>query len=327
MPLLTPNDDKSNVALSVVILNWNACDYLAECLRSIQRLHWRANIEVVVVDNASRLDESARVVREDFPDVTLIENANNIGFAAGNNVGYKASRGEFILFLNPDTIVHEGAFDVLLDWMSTHPRAGAAGPKMTYPDGRLQASCRAFPSFGAGIFRNTIFGKLWPNNPWSRGYLMEDAAHDEPRQADWISGSALLVRRAALVEIDLPGGAWDETYFMYCEDVDMCYRFKEKGWERWYVPAAHITHVIGASSDWAQGAMIRQHHGSMLRFYFKHYAKGIGLLGAPLAVAGIGVRAAGAVFKLWRKYFKQGLAGTMLKHKIRGRQNDGSNQL
>jgi GT2 family glycosyltransferase len=321
MPLLTPQDfardENLPVDLSVVILNWNARDYLVAALRSILDQQWRFAIEVIVVDNASQLDDSVEIVRRDFPEVLLIANERNLGFAAGNNVGLKATRGRYILFLNPDTIVHEGAFDIMVDWMEAHPRAGACGPKMTYPDGGLQASCRAFPSFGAGIFRNTIFGKLWPNNPWSRGYLMQDASHDEPRQVDWLSGSALLVRCTALDEVAVKSGGWDEEYFMYCEDMDLCYRLKAKGWERWYVPAAHITHRIGASSDWAQGAMIRQHHGSMLRFYFKHYAKGWGVLGAPLAVAGIGVRALAAVFKLWMSYYKHGVAGVMLQRKLR----------
>jgi GT2 family glycosyltransferase len=320
MPLLTPQDFARDaslpVDLSVVILNWNARDYLVAALRSILDQEWRHNIEVIVVDNDSHIDDSAAMVRRDFPEVLLIANPKNIGFAAGNNVGLKAARGRYVLFLNPDTLVHDGAFDILLDWMEAHPRAGAVGPKMTYPNGDLQASCRAFPSFGAGLFRNTIFGKLWPNNPWSRGYLMNDVSHDEPRQADWLSGSAILVRRAALDEITEKSGAWDEDYFMYCEDVDLCYRLKEKNWERWYLPSAHVTHRIGASSDWAQGAMIRQHHGSMLRFYFKHYAKGIGVLGAPLAIAGVAVRAGGAVLKLWKRYFQQGLAGAMLKRKM-----------
>jgi GT2 family glycosyltransferase len=321
MPLLTPQDfirdENLSVDLSVVILNWNARDYLVEALRSILNQSWRFSIEVIVVDNASQLDDSVKTVRRDFPEVLLIANERNIGFSAGNNIGLKAARGRFVLFLNPDTLVHESAFDILLDWMESHPSAGACGPKMTYPNGELQASCRAFPSFGAGIFRNTIFGKLWPNNPWSRGYLMQDTSHDAPRQADWLSGSALLARRQALIEIERKSGVWDEKYFMYCEDVDLCYRLKAQGWERWYVPEAHITHCIGASSDWAQGAMIRQHHGSMLRFYFKHYAKGWGVLGVPLAIVGIGTRALAAVLKLWMQYYKRGVAGIMLKHKLR----------
>jgi GT2 family glycosyltransferase len=322
MPLLAPHQAANcDVDLSVVILNWNARDYLVAALRSILQQQWRHAIELIVVDNFSQLDDSAEVVRRDFPEARLIVTDRNLGFAAGNNIGLRAARGKYILFLNPDTIVHDGAFDILLDWMEAHPRAGACGPKMTYPDGRLQASSRAFPSFGAGLFRNTIFGKLWPSNPWSRSYLMEEARGEQPSQADWLSGSALLARRTALEEIKQKSGdnrgAWDEDYFMYCEDVDLCWRLKAAGWERWYVPAAHITHRIGASSDWAQGAMIRQHHGAMLRFYFKNYAKSAsGVLLAPLAVAGIGARALGAVAKLWWRYVQSGRAGVMLKRKM-----------
>lgn len=318
MPLLAPGEAATQpVDLSVVILNWNARDYLVAALHSIVEQQWRHAIELIVVDNFSQLDDSAETVRRDFPLAQLIVTDENLGFAAGNNIGLQAARGRYVLFLNPDTIVHNGAFDILLDWMETHPRAGACGPRMTYPDGKLQASSRAFPSFGAGLFRNTIFGRLWPNNPWARSYLMEESRGGEPVQADWLSGSALLVRREALNEITDASGAWDENYFMYCEDVDLCWRLKTAGWERWYVPAAHITHRIGASSDWAQGAMIRQHHGSMLRFYFKNYAKSLsGVLLAPLAVAGIGVRALAAVGKLWWRYFESGKAGTMLKRKL-----------
>jgi GT2 family glycosyltransferase len=111
---------------------------------------------------------------------------------------------------------------------------------------------------------------------------------------------------------------WDEKYFMYCEDVDLCYRLQQLGWPRMYVPHAVITHRIGASSDWAQGAMIRRFHASMLRFYFKHYAKGAGMLLAPVAVAGIGARALGAVLKLYYRYFKMGWLGRMINRRLRG---------
>lgn len=321
MPLLVPGAAAQQpVDLSVVILNWNARDFLVAALGSIIKQEWRHAIELIVVDNFSQLDDSAETVRRDFPQAQLIVTEKNLGFSTGNNIGLRAARGRYVLFLNPDTLVHDGALDTLLDWMEAHPRAGAGGPKMTYPDGQLQASSRAFPSFGAGIFRNTIFGRLWPGNPWARSYLMEASRNDQPSQADWLSGSALLVRREALDEITDASGAWDEKYFMYCEDVDLCWRLKARGWERWYIPAAHITHRIGASSDWAQGAMIRQHHGSMLRFYFKNYAKSPGgILLAPLAVAGIGARALAAVGKLWWRYFKNGTAGIMLRRKMKNR--------
>ncbi|HEX8834424.1 MAG TPA: glycosyltransferase family 2 protein [Abditibacteriaceae bacterium] len=303
MPLILPSDYNSPIALSVVILNWNACDFLVEALRSIVSQNWRHDIEVIVVDNNSTLDTSVETVRHDFPQARLIAHDKNIGFSAGNNLGYKAARGRHILFLNPDTVVHDGAFDTLIDWMDAHPEAGACGPKLLNSDGSLQASCRAFPSVGAGFFRNTFLGRMFPNNPWTRSYLMLGFNHDREAEVDWLSGSALFVRREALEQI----GAWDEEYFMYCEDVDLCYRLKAAGWKRVYVPQAVITHRIGGSSDWAQGAMIRQHHGSMLLFYRKHYARGSGLLLLPLAAFGIGLRALGAVAKLYRGYRKNGI--------------------
>lgn len=313
MPLITAQTIEAGVDLSVVILNWNARDYLWAALTSIVNQSWHQNIEVIVVDNHSLLDDSAAMVRREFSQVTLIETGRNLGFSAGNNVGLQKSKGRYVLFLNPDTVVHEGAFDILIDWMDAHPEVGACGPMLYNTDGSLQSSCRLFPSFAAGLFRNTLLGRLFPHNPWSRGYLMQDSQHDQEQSVDWLSGSALLVRRVALEQI---GGGWDESYFMYCEDVDLCYRLKTKNWPRFYVPQATITHHIGKSSDWAMGAMIRRHHASMLRFYFKHYAHGWGWLGAPLAVLGIITRAAAAVFKLYYRYFQSGRFNQMIKNKL-----------
>lgn len=316
MPLVAP-DGHSPVDLSVLILNWNARDYLVACLQSILSQNWQCALEVIVVDNASNLDDAVAVVRRDFPQVQLIAHPQNVGFAAGNNIGLRAARGRHVLFLNPDTVVHEGALDVLVRWMDEHPNVGACGPKLLNSDGTLQASCRAFPSIGAGFFRNTPLGRLWPDNPWTRSYLMQSFDHDREAAVDWLSGSALLVRRQALAALQKQEGVvWDSKYFMYCEDVDLCYRLKVLGWPRFYVPHAVITHRIGASSDWAQGAMIRRFHASMLRFYFKHYARGVGLLIAPIAILGIGLRATGAVLKLYGRYFEQGNFGRMLKRKF-----------
>jgi GT2 family glycosyltransferase len=302
MPLVT-RDEKATVDLSVVILNWNACEYLVDALRSIESQNWRRAIEVIVVDNFSQIDDSVETVKREFPDVRLIAHTENIGFARGNNLGFEHARGRHILFLNPDTIVHDGALDTLCDWMDAHGDVGACGPKLLNTDGSLQPSCRAFPSVGAGFFRNTFLGRMFPNNPWTRAYLMQGFNHDKEADVDWLSGSALCVRREAFEKV----GGWDGDYFMYCEDVDLCFKLKEAGWRRVYVPSATITHRIGGSSDWAQGAMIRQHHGSMLLFFRKHYMKGTRILLLPLAALGIGLRAAGAMFKLYRGYFNRGV--------------------
>ncbi len=315
--ILAPGSD-SPVDLSVVILNWNARDYLLESLRSIVGQEWRAAIELIVVDNDSRLDNSVQAVREEFPQVLVVAHAENVGFAAGNNIGLSHARGRHVLFLNPDTLVHHNALDTLVQWMEAHPRVGACGPKLLNEDGTLQASCRAFPSVGAGFFRNTPLGRLWPGNPWTRAYLMQGFAHDREQAVDWLSGSALMLRREAIdALVQRDGFLWDAGFFMYCEDVDLCFRLKEAGWRRVYVPTATITHRIGASSDWAQGASIRRFHASMLRFYLKHYAHGISVVLAPLAVAGIGARAVGAAGKLYWRYFQGGWLGEMIKNKLR----------
>lgn len=309
--------------LSVVILNWNARPFLVACLRSILDQNWRAEIEVIVVDNDSRIDDSVAVMKRDFPHVTLLENPTNCGFGAGNNVGWKRASGRYVLFLNPDTIVESGALDRLVDWMDAHPNVGACGPRMTFPDGELQFSARAFPSFGAGLFRNSWLGKLWPNNPWSRGYLGQNVAPGAERSVDWLSGSALLGRREALESVDTGRGPWDEEFFMYCEDVDLCYRLGERGWPRFYVPGATIQHHIGRSSDLAQGKSIRRHHIAMWQFYRKHYMKGTGVLLAPFAFAGIGARALFASVKLARTYADMGILRRVFRSKVAARRGKG----
>jgi hypothetical protein len=302
-----------------VILNWNARPYLVACLESITRQNSRHSVEIIVVDNFSRLDDSVEVVKRDFLDVTLIENQANSGFGAGNNLGWKRSQGRYVLFLNPDTIVEDGALDTLIYWMDCHPKVGAVGPRMTYPDGELQHSSRAFPSFGAGLFRNSFLGRLWPNNPWSRGYLMSGIDRTQEREVDWLSGSAIFARREALQAIETKNGPWDEDFFMYCEDIDLCYRLMRRNWPRFYIPSATIQHHIGKSSDLAQGTSIRRHHSAMWLFYRKHYMKGAGILLAPVAAAGIGMRALLSVLKLYRTYIRVGSFRPMVKRKLKSK--------
>jgi GT2 family glycosyltransferase len=309
MPLLSPEsilperDASTRVALSVVVLNWNAAHYLRAALSSLVGQNWKHNIEVIVVDNASKLDDSVDIVRGEYSQVRLLALEKNIGFAAGNNAALPYARGDYLLFLNPDTVTHEGALDILIDWMDAHPQAGACGPKLLNDDGTLQKSCRAFPSFGAGLFRSSFLGRMFPNNPWTRSYLMLDFSHDRAAQVDWLSGAALLVRRTTIEKI----GKWDEDFFMYCEDVDLCYRLKEGNWQRWYVPDAVISHRIGGSSDWLRGVTIRRHHSAMLRYYIKHHGHGARGLLIPIAAAGIGVRALSALGKLYWFYWRHGV--------------------
>lgn len=269
--------------LTVIILNWNAGEWLDLSVgTALAQKTGHRPFEVVVVDNAST-DGSVSFMRKRFPEVRVMALPDNRGFAGGNNAAIRETTGEFVLLLNPDTETQAGAFAAMLDFMEAHPRCGIVGPQVRNPDGSLQYSCRRFATLEAGFFRNTPLGRLFPSNKASTDYLMQDAPHDAPMQVDWVSGAAMMLRRSMLDEI----GLLDEEYFMYSEDVDLCFRAHEADWEVWYAPMGVITHVIGQSSDKNSWAMIRAFHSSTWRFFNKHYfgARYPRILKAPVAAA------------------------------------------
>jgi GT2 family glycosyltransferase len=285
--------------LSVIILNWNAKEWLERCIGSVlaQETGGR-EFEVWLVDNAST-DGSAEFASERFPGIRIERIPQNLGFAAGNNAAIPRAAGKNVLLLNPDTETHAGALGALLDFLEAHPKCGVVGPKLLNADGSLQYSCRRYPSLEAGLFRNTPLGKLFPQNKATRDYLMKDVSHDEPMQVDWVSGAAMLVRREVFDQI----GLLDEAFFMYVEDVDFCRRAHDAGWEVWYEPNAVITHAIAASSDKNPLPMIATFHKSLYRYFRKHhigkdYPKAI----APVVAAGLVARAFGIVgMGLWKR--------------------------
>ncbi|HOF89614.1 MAG TPA: glycosyltransferase family 2 protein [Armatimonadota bacterium] len=255
------------MVLSISIVNWQTRDDLRRCLASLPGGAPQTPLEVFVVDNAST-DGSAEMVAAEFPHVRLLRNPENRGFAHANNVALRQCAGEYLLLLNPDTRVHAGALDALVAGMEAHPEAGIGGAKLLNPDGSVQYSCRRFPTVATGLFRNGALGRLFPGNARVRDYLMTDFDHASVAAVDWVSGAALCIRRAVLEQI----GLLDESFFMYCEDVDWCYRAGRAGWKVLYFPDAVITHVIGRSSDQAVERMVRAHHHSMGLFFEKHYA-------------------------------------------------------
>lgn len=265
---------------SITICSWNTREDLRVCLESLERSRAEAAIEVVVVDNASG-DGSADMVQTNFPWVRLFRMEHNLGFGAGHNYAFERSGGEFLFALNSDTVVHAGAIRTLLDYMGQNGDVGICGPKLLNPDGTLQFSCRRFPTPQAMLFRNTPLGKLFPKNKYTREYLMLDWPHDEPRDVDWLSGAALCIRRECYKKI----GGFDDRFFMYLEDVDLCYRAHEAGFRVVYVPSAVITHAIGRSTDIVANKMIRQFHKSMMLFYKKHYLPKLNALVRPFAIA------------------------------------------
>lgn len=242
---------------------------MRECLRSLDAAARNATVfETIVVDNASS-DGSADMVAAEFPGVTLIRSEVNTGFSGGNNIAFGGLTADYAFLLNSDAICHPGAIDKLIQFGDENPKVGLFGPKVLNPDGSIQYSCRRWPTFAAGLFRNVYLGKLFPNNKPAADYLMQDFDHAETREVDWLSGCALVIRRNCLEEI---GPLDAETFFFYCEDMDWSLRAAQAGWEVKYCPGAVVTHAIGKSSDNAAEKMIMEHSRSMWKFYKKHAA-------------------------------------------------------
>lgn len=277
-------------SLSITICSWNTKDDLRLCLQSLADRRNEADFEVIVVDNNSA-DRSAEMVEDEFPWVRLERMPSNVGFAAGHNHALKIRQAPDALPLNSDTIVHPGAIAKLLEYSREHPEYGIIGPKLLNSDGSLQFSCRRFPNPVAALFRNTPIGKLFPKNRFTREYLMQDADHSSAREVDWVSGAAFLVTKRVIEEV----GTFDEEYFMYCEDMDWCWRVWEHGQKVAYYPESVITHAIGRSTDKVPNRMIGRFHRSMLRFYTKNMLPTRPLLWRPFAWLGaavaIGLRA------------------------------------
>jgi GT2 family glycosyltransferase len=205
-------------------------------------------------------------IRRDFPAITIIANEQNRGFAAANNQGFQKAGGQYILFLNPDTIVHKGSLDTLIGFMDNNPDVGACGPKLLNADGTTQPSVRRFPTFRGALYRHTVFRNLHIFHNSYENWLMKDFDHSRQRDVDQLMGSALLARRSAIEQV----GAMDEGFFMYYEEVDLCYRLKAAGWRIVFVPEATITHLGGRSAEQMPAARRAMMFASMLAFFRKH---------------------------------------------------------
>lgn len=253
--------------LSVVIVNWNTRELLRACLSSLRAALGASPLqsEVIVVDNASS-DGSARIVAEEFPEVRLEANAENSNYAAGNNQGLRLASGEFILLLNPDTVVPAGAPEALVEYLRQHPQAGLVAPALVHPDGRLQDSVRGFPTPRALAGELLRLRRLFPGSEWA-SYFPRDLPSDRPVAVDQPMTSALLLRKSALEEV----GPFDEQFPLFFNDVDLCYRLKQAGWEIVYDPRVRIVHHVGASTRQIPVRAILLSHEGLRRFYATHY--------------------------------------------------------
>lgn len=252
--------------LSIIIVNRNTCTLLADCIRSVITFTQDLDYEIIVVDNAST-DGSVTMLRSDFPGVRVIENDENRGFAAANNQGLDLTIGEFILLLNSDTVVTDNAITRMVDFMRQHPEIGAVGPQLRYPDGRIQPSCRMFPSLATQLFESTGLSRLLPRHRLFGKYRMSGWPHDTIREVDQIMGAALMLRRQVVGQI----GKMDEHYFFYFEEVDWCFQVKKHGWQIVFYPGAKIIHIGGQTSQKEWHRTILNRYTGLIRFFSKNY--------------------------------------------------------
>lgn len=252
--------------LSICIVNWNTRDLLRACLDSIYRYPPPEPFEVIVVDNASA-DGSADMVRTEFPQVRLIANAENCGYAHGNNQAMAQAQGEFLLLLNPDTEMHPDTLTKALVFMRSHPEVGAIGAKQLFPDGTVQLSLRGFPTPCNLFYELAGLARLFPRSPRFGGYRMRWFNYDRPLEVDQPMGTFLMVRRAVWEQI----GQMDESFPLFFNDVDWCYRIHQAGWKIMFVPSVVITHHGGASTRQVRLSAIRESHRALEQFYRKHY--------------------------------------------------------
>lgn len=240
--------------ISVIIVSWNTSALLSQCLSSLYETGSRFTFEVIVVDNNSR-DDTVALVEKQFPEVILIKNDRNVGFACANNQAMMIGKGRYFLLLNSDTIVLPGAIDALMELAEQNPRVGVLGPKLLNMDGSLQASWASFPTF---------FSELIGRNFRTRQPV---SGLTNVFNVDWIMGACMLVKTQVVQDV----GGMDEDYFFYSEETDWCYRIKKKDWLVWYNTGAQIYHLGGGSANRSSLLQLARLYQAKILYFKKHY--------------------------------------------------------
>jgi len=261
---MTLERDRETISISVIIVSYNSRSVLHDCLASLESELWN---QVIVVDNLSS-DGSAEMVREDFPWANLIVSKKNGGYGAAANLAIAECSTKYVLLLNPDTVLHPGATQVLGDYLDQYPQVAIAGPQLLNPDGTRQISCFEYPTPLATLKKETSLARLGWHSSNVPSVGIEGQSDPAAQSEFWVLGAALAIRRNAF---DFVGG-FDESYFMYYEEVDLCYRLKQAGWQIDYVPGTAVMHIGGASTKRQRAAMLRQLYRSLCHFYQQHYS-------------------------------------------------------
>lgn len=287
--------------LTVVIVNYNVKHYLYQCLYSLYRSIKKMDAEVYVVDNHSR-DGSIEYVSKKFPDVNYVESNHNLGFARANNIAIRQSEGEYILLLNPDTIVGEDTISQVLDFMDAHPQAGGVGVKMLRADGtKAMESRRGLPTPMTAFYKMAGLCKRYPESRRFGHYYMGYLPWDKPEKIEVISGAFCMLRRTALDKV----GMLDEDFFMYGEDIDLSYRLVKGGFENWYVPTTML-HYKGESTQKSSFKYVHVFYEAMLIFFRKHYGSSSLWITVPIKMA-VYLKASFALVKMQTDRIKKAL--------------------
>jgi len=276
------SDDPARPAISVVVVTYESAADIAACLDSLRAAANDRQLEVVVVDNASR-DASADIARG--LGVKVVENPANLGLSRAIDLGAAATAAPWLLLVNPDTRLASGSLARLLDTASADPSIGCVGPHLRNSDGSPYPTGRRFPSILVGAVHAAL-GTVWPGNPATRRYHLVGLDRSRPVEVDWVSGACMLLRRDAY-EV---AGRFDAGYFMYFEEMDFCLRLARAGWRVIYDPVAEVTHMIGGSTRSAPYRKVLNHHRSALRFYRRRYARDPRLVLLPLSAVFLAAR-------------------------------------
>ncbi len=252
------------IDLSIIIVSWNTRELLLRCVKSVVESGPEISREMIVVDNGS-WDGSIHEVEKAFPFVDLVGNEKNLGFAKAVNQGLRKASGRYILLLNPDTEVKNGAIHELLSFMESHSRTGVAGAQLLNSDGSKQNSIANFPSLATELFNKRLLRWLFP-----RRFPGKERKYSEPVEVDSVVGACMMVNREALDQV----GVLDEDYFLFLEETDWCYRMKKAGWKIYHVPLAEVFHFQGKSAEAERERAKLEYYRSRYHFFKKNFGSG-----------------------------------------------------
>ena len=254
---------KCMTSVSIILVNYNGSNFLFECLISIQQLVDDLAFEVIIVDNFS-MDDSIKNIENNFPSATLICNQSNLGFAKANNLAVKHSHCEHLLFLNTDTILTENSPQILSDYLQQHQDVGAVSPQLTFRDGSYQLSCGKLPNLAIEFIDKIRYGL---DQKWHRIFgNLYSKQYSSIQEVGWLTGACLMIRRDVFEQL----GGFDESFFMYFEDKDICKRVNEAGWKVVYYPKTSLIHLLGGSSQNVKKSVNTYYRDSQLYYYQKH---------------------------------------------------------